>query len=73
MSRDLNIAYLVLMSGCIWLLSQISTRLLVLIYPSLESSSGDKSSIEDKIDSSSYELRWFYTKPPSSNCTKVIM
>ena len=46
-----------LMSGCIWLPSQILSREFVLIDPSSESSSIDHSSIEAEINSSSSALR----------------
>ena len=72
-SRIFNIEYLALISGCISLLSRMSSRLFVLMYPSSDSSYVYNLSIEDKIDSYSSALCSFYTKPPFSNCAKVII
>ena len=72
-SRILNIAYLALVSGCIWLPSQMSSRAFVLIDPPSESLSVDNSSIEAKFGSYSSALCFFSNQLPSSNCAKVIM
>ena len=52
---------------------QMYTRAFLLIDPSQESLSVYDSSIESKIGSSYATLRSFSTKPPSSNCAKVII
>ena len=68
-----SLAYLSLISGCIWLPYQMYLRAFILIYPSSDSSSVDDSSIESKIDSPSYKLHLFSTKLHSSKYSKVIM
>ena len=72
-SHILNILSSVLISGCIWIPSRMSSRSFVLIDSSSESSFVDNSSIEEKIDSYTSALHSYSTKTPSSNCAKVIM